>query len=115
MIAGLIDGKLIAPFTYTGSGNTDLINFWIYKHLLHKLPPNSVIVLDNARFHNDPFTRKLVEDAGHILLFLPKYSPDLNPIEHFWAYIKSWLRKSLFTIKNKFKFINNFCKRLANK
>jgi len=63
--------------------------------LLPVLPPGSVIVLDNARFHQSPTTLRLVETAGCQLLFLPPYSPDLNPIEQLWAAFKTRLRKNL--------------------
>ena len=115
VIAGLINGEFTSSHTYSGSCDADLLNFWLANHLLPSLTTKTVIVLDNARFHKGSFSQKLVEDAGHTLLFLPAYSPDLNPIEHVWAYIKSWLRKSLHTMKNKFRFIASFCKRLAAK
>ena len=115
VIAGLINGEFTSSHTYSGSCDADLFSFWLANHLLPSLTTKTVIVLDNARFHKGSFSQKLVEDAGHTLLFLPAYSPDLNPIEHVWAYIKSWLRKSLHTMKNKFRFIDSFCKRLAAK
>ena len=68
-----------------------------------------MIVLDNASFHHSPTTLKLVEEAGFHLLFLPAYSPDLNPIEHFWATLKTRLRKDLPTATNPFLFIAETC------
>jgi transposase len=44
------------------------------------LPKNSVIIMDNASFHKSDKTRRIIEQWGHRLLFLPAYSPDLNPI-----------------------------------
>ena len=47
-----------------------------------------MIVMDNARFHKSEETRSIIEDHGHQPLFLPPYSPDLNPIENYWAILK---------------------------
>lgn len=59
--------------------------------LLPELPEKQVIIMDNARIHKSEKTRKIIEDAGHILLFLPPYSPDYNPIEQTFGLIKRWL------------------------
>jgi transposase len=77
--------------------------------LLPALPPGSVSVLDNARFQQSPSALRLVEAAGCHLLFLPSYSPDLNPIEHLWAAFKTRLCKDLPTARNPFLFIANMC------
>ena len=61
--------------------------------MLPKLPPKSILILDNASFHKRLDTQELLEKHGHVLLFLPPYSPDLNPIEHIWAQLKSIRRK----------------------
>jgi transposase len=55
-------------------------------------PRNSWLILDNARFHNRDRLFSIAETHGFNLLFLPRYSPDFNPIEHVRANIKSWLR-----------------------
>ena len=54
---------------------------WLSQDLLPKLPTNSVIVMDNAPFHKRANFQHLIEQQGHLLEFLPPYSPDLNPIE----------------------------------
>ena len=54
---------------------------------------NSVLVMDNARIHKNEKIRSIVEEFGGRVLFLPPYSPDLNPIELAFSTIKSWLRK----------------------
>jgi len=59
---------------------------------LPKLTAPSVIILDNATFHKASCIQEAISDAGHILEFLPPYSPELNPIEHKWAQAKA-LRK----------------------
>ena len=58
--------------------------------------------MDNARFHKSEETREIIEDNGHQLLFLPPYSPDLNPIENDWAILKGKLRKIVANFQNLF-------------
>lgn len=75
--------------------DADIFTAWVAQDLLPKLPPNCVIVMDNATFHKRQDTQQLIRSAGHTLLFLPPYSPDLNPIERKWAQAKA-IRKQLF-------------------
>ena len=107
IIAASQQGKLVAPLVFQGSCTTQVVDAYFEQVLLPELPPGSVIVLDNARFHQSPTTQKLVEAARCQLLFLPPYSPDLNPIEHLWAAFKTRLRKDLSTAANPFLFIAN--------
>ena len=58
---------------------------WVQELLLPSLNELTVIVMDNVTFHKDAATLQLIKAAGHIIEFLPPYSPDLNPIEHKWA------------------------------
>ena len=98
---------------YSGSCDADRFNLFISK-LVKVLPKGTVIVLDNASFHKSELARELVETAGCFLLFLPAYSPDLNPIEHTWAQIKSWLRRGFLFVKNKVRLIATLCSKLAS-
>lgn len=62
---------------------------------MNKWPlPNSVLVIDNASIHKVAGIRELVEESGARLLYLPAYSPDLNPIELAFSTIKTWLRSN---------------------
>jgi transposase len=92
LIAGLCNGKIVAPLQYSGTTDSVLFEFWIENQLLPTLEKGSVIVLDNASFHRKSALFDIVEGYGCTLLYLPPYSPDLNPIEHFWANLKIFLR-----------------------
>ena len=87
-IGALLGSDLIAIGLFTGSVNTEVFTCWVEQLLLPNLPKQSVIVMDNASFHKGSSMQKRLEDSGHILLYLPPYSPDLNPIEKKWAHAK---------------------------
>lgn len=67
--------------------------------LLPNLTSGQVLILDNASFHKSVESQKLIEAAGCKLLFLPPYSPDLNPIEKYWANMKNKVREVLPKVK----------------
>ena len=95
MVAGLINGELIAPMTYEETMTSDFFEAWFQKFLLPTLSTPSVIIMDNARFHRMSRLERLCEEYRHKLLPLPPYSPEYNPIEKTWAHIKKHLRKVL--------------------
>ena len=78
--------------------NTEIFTASVRQDLIPKLPENSLIVMDNASFHKGAEMRTAIKMAGHKLLYLPPYSPDLNPIAHNWAQAKS-IRKKRFNIE----------------
>lgn len=94
-IAGQIQEKVVAPFCYDGTCDGQLFNFWLEKFLLPELGPGYTIVMDNASIHKSEETLNLIYRANCKILFLPPYSPDLNPIERLWARIKAKIRKSI--------------------
>ena len=93
VIGALLGSSLIACGIIESNVDTDVFNAWVEKILIPDLPKNSVVVMDNASFHKSQKTKDLIHNNGHILEFLPPYSPDLNPIEHKWAQAKSIRRK----------------------
>ncbi len=97
--------RLVCPMLFEGACTSNTVNAYFEKVLLPELPEGAVIVLDNARFHQSPETLELVKRFKCELLFLPAYSPDLNPIEHIWATLKKLLRPKLSFRKNKTAFI----------
>jgi len=68
--------------------------------LIKELHPGQVVVMDNASFHKSPKTRELIESVGCRLIFLPPYSPDLNPIEKFWGNMKRWIKDNIHLFDN---------------
>lgn len=97
MIGGLLNKKFISPFTFQGGCNNIVFNVWLEHVLFPNLPNGAVIVLDNATFHKTAETKLLVQKYGFQILFLPTYSPDLNPIENCWHTLKSRLRPLIQT------------------
>ncbi|WP_115217955.1 IS630 family transposase [Suttonella indologenes] len=87
-IGAIHKNKLFAVGLYDCSINSDVFHCWVEELLLTQLPENSVIIMDNASFHKRQDTQELIADAGHHILWLPPYSPDLNPIEKMWAWLK---------------------------
>lgn len=89
LLAARMGQTFEAPILFEGTCNADIFNMWIEDHLAIHLNQNHVVVMDNATFHKSTKTRELIEQTGATLLFLPPYSPDLNPIENDFAIIKS--------------------------
>lgn len=93
--AAQIGNRIIAPFEYTGTMNCELFETWFETVLLPALSEETVIVMDNASFHRKEKLYCLAEKHNRFVIFLPPYSPELNPIEHFWNWLKNTLRKTL--------------------
>lgn len=108
IIAGLVNNKSIAPMVFNGSCNTDLFNNWVEHFLIKELNPGQVVIMDNASFHKSQKTKELIESVDCILIFLPPYSPDLNPIEKFWANMKRWIKQQLAHF-NTLYYTNSHC------
>jgi len=92
VIAGYLNGLVLALCVYGWSTHAEWFCLWFEYTLIPLLKPGSVIVMDNATFHSRTYLPIIAEAYGHKILWLPKYSPDKNPIEHVWANMKNWLR-----------------------
>ena len=78
----------LAPMLFEGSCTHEVVTTWIERALIRELRPNSLVIMDNAPFHNKADIKAVLKAHGHTLLPLPKYSPDFNPIEQSFAIIK---------------------------
>jgi len=81
---------------YEGSTDTEIFEAFIETLLPYcgRWPdPKSVLIMDNASFHHSEKIQQLCDDAGVVLLYLPPYSPDLNPIEEFFGELKMYIRQ----------------------
>ncbi|WP_371219998.1 transposase [Orientia tsutsugamushi] len=81
--------------------------------LINELKPAQFVVIDNAAFHKSKKTKELIESFGYKVIFLPPYSPDLNPIEKFSANMKRWIRHQITQFANSiivFSMLKLHCK-----
>ena len=92
-LAALRVAGLTAPLVVDGAINGELFRAYVEQHLVPTLSPGDVVVLDNLNSHKVAGVRTAIERSGARLLYLPPYSPDLNPIEQVFAKFK-WLVKS---------------------
>ena len=95
IVAGICQGRWVAPLEYPGTTDSVLFEFWFESCFLQEVEPESIIILDNARFHRKSVLAVLAKRYDCEVLFLPPYSPDLNPIELKWAWLKRKLREIL--------------------
>jgi len=94
IIAAINTIKLFAPFLFEGYSTQAVYETYVEKVLVPALSPGMVVIIDNARFHKSKKIVELIEAAQCKLIFLPPYSPDLNPIEHHWSTIKKAIRRA---------------------
>jgi transposase len=93
-VAALRKGGMIAPMTCDGAVNGDLFVAYVEQVLVPELRPGDVVVMDNLSSHKRAGVRQAIEGAGGALLYLPPYSPDLNPIENAFSKLKALLRRA---------------------
>ena len=93
-VAALRHDRIAAPWLLEGPIDGDTFTIYVEKVLLPTLKPGDVVVMDNLGSHKGKAVRRLIRSVGAKLFFLPKYSPDLNPIEQVFAKLKHLLRKA---------------------
>tara|TARA_R110001583_G_scaffold87108_2_gene227124 strand:+ start:3007 stop:3537 length:531 start_codon:yes stop_codon:yes gene_type:complete len=92
-IAGLTSDTLIAPWVIEGAMNGTAFHTYIETQLAPLLEPGSIVVLDNLSTHKSAKAAAALKEKGCWFLFLPPYSPDLNPIELAFSKLKAHLRR----------------------
>ena len=93
-IAGLRCDGLVAPCVLDGPINRAAFEAYVEQVLVPTLRPGDIVIMDNLSSHKGPMVGDMIEAAGAALLYLPPYSPDLNPIENAFAKLKALLRKA---------------------
>jgi putative transposase len=93
-LAALRHNRITAPWLIEGPINGETFLLYIEKVLIPTLRQGDIVIMDNLGSHKAKAVRHAIRAAGAHLFFLPKYSPDLNPIEQFFAKLKHWLRKA---------------------
>jgi transposase len=93
-VAGLRSHGLTAPLVLDGPMTGEVFRAYVEQMLAPSLAPGDVVVMDNLAAHKVAGVREAIGAAGASLLYLPPYSPDLNPIEQFFAKLKALLRKA---------------------
>ena len=93
-VAGLRSTGIIAPLVLDGPMTGNAFRAYVEQFLAPSLSPGDVIVMDNLAAHKVAGVHEAIAAAGASILYLPPYSPDLNPIEQFFAKLKALLRKA---------------------
>jgi transposase len=93
VVAAIGLAGVVAALTYPGATDTEAFATFVEEVLGPQLRSGDVVVLDNLSSHRGERARLAVEARGARWLFLPPYSPDLNPIEKAWSKVKAWLRQ----------------------
>lgn len=94
-LAALRIDRIDAPCIFNGPINGERFRAYVEQFLVPTLKPGDIVVLDNLGSHKGKTVRQAIRSAGAHRLFLPPYSPDLNPIEQAFAKLKHWLRMAM--------------------
>jgi transposase len=92
-IAALRHNKITAPMAFEGPMTGEMFLAYLEQCLAPTLRRNDIVVMDNCRIHTVLGVCQIIEKAGATVRYLPKYSPDLNPIELSYSKFKTYLRK----------------------
>lgn len=110
-IAGLRCDELVAPWVIEGAINGQVFDAYVTTQLAPTLQPGDVVIWDNLNVHKSPRAAEAIRARGAWVLFLPRYSPDLNPIEKAFSKLKTLLRKAKArTYDDLWKAVGNVCR-----
>jgi transposase len=91
-LAALRHDRIDAPCVFDSPINGERFRAWVEQFLAPTLEPGDIVIMDNLSSHKVAGIREAIEKTGGLLLYLPPYSPDLNPIEQVFAKLKTLLR-----------------------
>lgn len=105
-VAGLRHDGIVAPFLIDGAMNGPIFLAYIEQCLAPTLGRRDIVIMDNLPAHKVAGVIEVIEALGASVLYLPSYSPDLNPIEQFFSKLKALLRQAAE------RTIPNLCRRI---
>ena len=113
-VAALRHNKMTAPMVIEGAMSGEIFLAYVEQCLVPTLRRNDIVVMDNFRAHQVPGIREAIEKAHATVRYLPKYSPDLNPIELPYSKFKTLLRKvAARTVRALYRTIRSFVPQLG--
>lgn len=92
MVCAIFIDRVVAPMVIEGAMNSWIFQGYVNSFLVPELRPGDTLIMDNLASHKSNAVTEAIEATGAKLLFLPPYSPDLNPIEKMWSKVKAHLR-----------------------
>ena len=111
-VAALRHDGLTAPLVVDGAINGEIFLAYVQQQLVPTLHKGDIVVLDNLSSHKVVGVRKAIESVGAKILYLPPYSPDLNPIEMVFSKLKTLVRKAkMRTMETLWKKLGELCDR----
>ena len=115
-VAALRHNKMTAPMVFKGAMTGEMFLTYVEQCLVPTLKRNDIVVVDNFAAHKVAGVEEAIKKAGATLRFLPKYSPDLNPIEMTYNQFKAFLRKAAQrTVPGLYRAIRSFVPRLGSR
>lgn len=115
-VAALRHDKMVAPMMVEGAMNTEMFLAYVEQCLVPTLKPGDIVIMDSVNVHKDQGIRKAIESAQATLRYLPKYSPDLNPIELPFSQFKTFLCKAAErTVPRLYRAIRSFLPQIGTR